>query len=135
MRIFEYLTLLLCVTQVMAQDRPNIILIVTDDQRWDALGCAGNPVIQTPNMDRLAGEAALGQTVPIRPGITPGSGPAHLALFGYDPLVYDIGRGALAAVGSGMRVNPGDVAARGNFCTLDDDGNISHNNVASYASV
>ncbi len=79
----------------------------------------------TPNMDRLAGEGTLGQTVPIRPGVTPGSGPAHLALFGYDPLVYDIGRGALEAVGKGMRVNPGEVAVRGNFCTLDENGNIT----------
>ncbi len=79
----------------------------------------------TPVMDRLASEGTLGQTIPIRPGITPGSGPAHLSLFGYDPLVYDIGRGALSASGVGMRLEVGDVAARGNFCTLDDDGNIS----------
>ncbi len=105
-----------------------IILLILD-------GLGGLPVepggpteleaASTPHMDRLAGEGALGQTVPIRPGITPGSGPAHLALFGYDPLVYDIGRGALEAVGKGMRVNPGDVAVRGNFCTLDEAGNIS----------
>jgi 2,3-bisphosphoglycerate-independent phosphoglycerate mutase len=82
-------------------------------------------VAHTPNMDRLAAEGALGQTVPIRPGVTPGSGPAHLALFGYDPLVHDIGRGALSASGVGMHLAEGDVAARGNFCTLDGDGNIT----------
>lgn len=79
----------------------------------------------TPNMDKLAAEGVLGQVTPIRPGITPGSGPAHLALFGYDPLEYEIGRGVLESVGVGLSVGLGDIAARGNFCTLDDQGNIS----------
>lgn len=79
----------------------------------------------TPIMDRLAAEGTLGQTIPIRPGVTPGSGPAHLALFGFDPVVYYIGRGALSASGVGMDLKPGDVAVRGNFCTLDAAGNIT----------
>ncbi len=79
----------------------------------------------TPQMDRLAREGTLGQTIPIRYGITPGSGPAHLALFGYEPLEYVIGRGALSAAGINLPVSPGDIAARGNLCTLDKDGKIS----------
>jgi 2,3-bisphosphoglycerate-independent phosphoglycerate mutase len=75
-------------------------------------------------MDQLALEGVLGQVIPIRTGITPGSGPAHLALFGYDPIEYEIGRGVLESVGVGLEVGLGDIAARGNFCTLSEDGNI-----------
>jgi 2,3-bisphosphoglycerate-independent phosphoglycerate mutase len=79
----------------------------------------------TPHMDRLAREGSVGLTNPIGYGITPGSGPAHLALFGYDPLTYVIGRGVLEAFGIGMTVGPADVAARGNFCSLDEHGLIT----------
>jgi 2,3-bisphosphoglycerate-independent phosphoglycerate mutase len=78
----------------------------------------------TPIMDRLTSEGMLGLATPIRAGITPGSGPAHLSIFGYDPLKYEIGRGVLESVGVGLTVGRGDVAARGNFCTLDSAGNI-----------
>jgi 2,3-bisphosphoglycerate-independent phosphoglycerate mutase len=76
----------------------------------------------TPNLDRLAENSALGLTIPVRPGITPGSGPGHLGIFGYDPLEYEIGRGAMEALGVDFELGPDDVAARGNFCSLDQDG-------------
>ncbi len=79
----------------------------------------------TPNMDRLADEGICGLHVPIGPGIAPGSGPAHLALFGYDPLRYQIGRGALEAGGIDFELTGRDVAARGNFCTVDESGLIT----------
>jgi 2,3-bisphosphoglycerate-independent phosphoglycerate mutase len=74
------------------------------------------------NLDRLAQESACGMVYHVGIGITPGSGPGHLALFGYDPLHYRIGRGALEAVGIDFDLGPRDVAARGNFCTVDDGG-------------
>lgn len=79
----------------------------------------------TPRMDRIAKESACGLTVPVAPGVTPGSGPGHLALFGYDPLEYNIGRGVLEAVGIDFDLKASDVAARGNFCTIDQESKIT----------
>ncbi len=76
----------------------------------------------TPNLDTLAAEGLCGLHVPVAHGIAPGSGPAHLALFGYDPVRYQVGRGVLGALGLGFPLRPGDVAARGNFCTVDSQG-------------
>ena len=79
----------------------------------------------TPNLDAQAAKGVQGGSIPVLPGISPGSGPGHLGLFGYDPLQYMIGRGALEATGIGFELKDGDVAIRCNFCTLDADGNIS----------
>lgn len=79
----------------------------------------------TPNLDALASRSSLGMTQPLIPGVAVGSGPGHLALFGYDPLQYEIGRGALEVLGVDFELGPDDIAARGNFCTLGDQGLIS----------
>ena len=99
----------------------------------DGLGGLPNPetgraeleAARTPNLDELAAAGICGMADPIAPGITPGSGPGHLSLFGYDPVKYQIGRGALEAMGIDIELEPGDIASRGNFCTVDENGIIT----------
>src|SRR6266511_873977 len=78
-----------------------------------------------PNLHALASRSACGLLRHVGPGITPGSGPGHLGLFGYDPLQHPVGRGVLEALGIDFHLKPGDVAARGNFCTVDGEGRIT----------
>jgi 2,3-bisphosphoglycerate-independent phosphoglycerate mutase len=78
-----------------------------------------------PNLDALASKGICGLADPVAPGITPGSAPGHLALFGYDPVSCNIGRGVLEAIGIGVELQPGNIAARGNFCTVDKSGLVT----------
>ena len=102
-----------------------IVMLVVDGLGGLAHPDTGRSELETahlPNLDAMARESACGLTTPVLPGVAPGSGPGHLALFGYDPLKHMIGRGALEALGIDVALEPGDVAARGNFCTIDAGG-------------
>jgi len=115
------------ITGILEKNDKKIVLLIMDGLGGLPMEAGGKTELETastPNMDRLAAEGTLGQTIPVRPGVTPGSGPAHLSLFGYDPLQYVVGRGALEACGIGIGIQYGDIAVRCNFCTIDEDGNI-----------
>ena len=108
-----------------ANDKRIVLLVM--DGLGDVPGAAGKTALQAarkPNLDALAGKSACGLLLPVATGVTPGSGPGHLGLFGYDPLVYQVGRGVLSALGVEFPLEDRDVAARLNFCTLDQAGNV-----------
>lgn len=115
--------------RTLSQSTPSkIILLVLDGLGGLPSPETGKTELETaftPNLDRLAAEGICGLSDPVAHGITPGSAPGHLALFGYDPIRYEIGRGVLEATGVDFAVQPGDVAARGNFCTVNSSGLVS----------
>jgi len=116
------------ISKIVQRTDSKIVLFV-----MDGLGGLPHPetgrteleTARTPNLDKVAAESICGLIDPVSPGITPGSGPGHLSLFGYAPLKYEIGRGVLEALGIGVELKEEDVAARGNFCTVDTEGRIS----------
>lgn len=116
------------VSKLVKKNNSKIVMLVMD-------GIGGLPrqsdnlteleFANTPNLDVLAKKSVCGLQQPVGTGITPGSGPGHLGIFGYDPIKYQVGRGVLAALGIDFDLQPGDVAARGNFCTIDENGNVT----------
>lgn len=116
------------VSQLAVSSPGKIVLVVLD-----GLGGLPHPetgkteleTARTPHLDRLAKEGICGMSEPLGAGLTPGSGPGHLALFGYDPFAFTIGRGILEALGIDFPLEKGDIAARGNFCTIDAKGAIT----------
>jgi 2,3-bisphosphoglycerate-independent phosphoglycerate mutase len=115
------------VTEMARPEGRKALLLVMDGLGGYRTAERGSELTEasTPNLDRLASQGSLGLHDPVTRGITPGSGAGHLGLFGYDPLEYEIGRGALSAAGIGFELQPGDVAARVNFCNLDGAGRIT----------
>lgn len=114
--------------ELQTKNHSKIVMLVADGLGGLPMEAGGKTELETaktPNLSALAKRGVQGLSIPVKPGIAPGSGPGHLGLFGYDPLKYQIGRGALEATGIGFELQPGDVAIRCNFCTLDTAGNIS----------
>ncbi|HWQ69964.1 MAG TPA: 2,3-bisphosphoglycerate-independent phosphoglycerate mutase [Patescibacteria group bacterium] len=116
------------VKQLAVPSSSKIVLLVADGLGGlprESDGRSEMEVARLPNLDALAMRSFCGLIDMVGPGIIPGSGPGHLALFGYDPFTYQIGRGILEACGIDLDLRAGDVASRGNFCTLDEEGRIT----------
>ena len=116
------------VRELREDNGSKIVLLVADGLGGLPLTPGGKTELETahtPNLDACAAAGTSGLSIPVLPGITPGSGPGHLGLFGYDPLEFRIGRGILEALGINFKVGPYDVCVRGNFCTLGADGKIT----------
>jgi len=123
--------------ELQIKNDAKIVMVVADGLGGLPMTPGGKTELETartPNLDALAQRGVQGGSIPVIPGIAPGSGPGHLGLFGYDPLKYLIGRGALEATGIGFEMKKGDVAARGNFCTLGADGKITDRRAGRIAS-
>ena len=116
------------ISQLVVSNTTKIVLLILDGLGGAPMHPGGPTELETahtPNLDALAADGICGLHDPIAPGITPGSGPSHLALFGYDPLQHQIGRGVLESLGIGFDLHSDDMAARGNFCTVDENGLIT----------
>ncbi len=123
---------------IVSSTPSRIVMLVVDGLGGAPHPDTGRSELETadiPNLDELAGESIAGRTVPVMPGVAPGSGPGHMALFGYNPLTYFIGRGVLESLGIGAPIVDGDVAARGNFCTLDANGLLTDRRAGRIPSV
>jgi 2,3-bisphosphoglycerate-independent phosphoglycerate mutase len=116
------------VRELITPAKTKIVMLIMDGLGGLPMQAGGKTELETactPNLDALAALSALGLSEPVGPGITVESGPGHLALFGYDPLQNRIGRGVLEAVGVGIELDSGDIAVRGNYCTVDTSGVVT----------
>jgi 2,3-bisphosphoglycerate-independent phosphoglycerate mutase len=123
--------------ELHVQNDSKIVMVVADGLGGLPLQPGGSTELEsahTPHLDALVADGVCGLSIPVLPGIAPGSGPGHLGLFGYDPLQFLIGRGALEATGIGLELQANDVAVRGNFCTLDAEGRIADRRAGRIAS-
>ena len=114
--------------ELSVQTESKIVLLVVDGLGGLPMDPGGSTELEaanTPNLDALAARSDLGLSRPVAAGVSPGSGPGHLGLFGYDPLRFQVGRGVLSALGVGYALQKSDLAARINFATLDEGGRIS----------